>query len=183
MDLRKKTLAILFGVIIGIIIVFTVFSFTFFLDNYRKIETGYVTDYSNLVSQNVIKEMDNLDLIIRPWGAWDDMYNFVGGGTVDSIKSTFGDTQFINRRLDFIIVTNTQGDILFGEGFDREKNTPTPLRSDLISELGRQGSPLRNLVTITQPSGFLSLPQGTVLLSSYPILRSDFSHAPLFFQA
>jgi PAS domain S-box-containing protein len=178
MDLRKKTLAILFGVIIGIIIVFTVFSFTFFLDNYRKIETGYVTDYSNLVSQNVINEMDNLDLIIRPWGAWDDMYNFVGGGTVDSIKSTFGDTQFINRRLDFIIVTNTQGDIVFGEGFDREKNTPTPLRPDLISELGRQGSPLRNLVTITQPSGFLSLPQGTVLLSSYPILRSDLSGPP-----
>jgi PAS domain S-box-containing protein len=178
MDLRKKTLAILFGVIIGIIIVFTVFSFTFFLDNYRKIETGYVTDYSNLVSQNVKNEMDNLDLIIRPWGAWDDMYGYLGGEKADPIKSTFGDAQFINRRLDFIIITNTQGDIVFGEGFDREKNIQTPLRPDLISELGRQGSPLRNLVTITQPSGFLSLPQGTVLLSSYPILRSDLSGPP-----
>lgn len=173
MDLRKKTLTILFGVIIGIIILFTVISFTFFLDNYRKIETGYVTDYSNLISQNVKNEMDNLDLIIKPWGAWDDMYGYVGGEKVDPIKSTFRDSQFINRRLDFIIITNTQGDIVFGEGFDREKNKQTPLRPDLISELARQGSPLRNLVTITMPSGFLSLPQGTVLLSSYPIIRSD----------
>jgi PAS domain S-box-containing protein len=178
MDLRKKTLAILIGVIICIIILFTVISFTFFLDNYRKIETGYVTDYSNLIAQNVKNEMDNLDLIIRPWGAWDDIYGYVGGEKVDPIKSTFGDKQFINRRLDFIIITNTQGDIVFGEGFDRVKNKQTPLRPDLISELARQGSPLRNLVTITQPSGFLSLPQGTVLLSSYPILRSDSSGPP-----
>jgi PAS domain S-box-containing protein len=178
MDLRKKTLAILIGVIICIIILFTVISFTFFLDNYRKIETGYVTDYSNLIAINVKNEMNNLDLIIRPWGAWDDMYGYVGGEKVDPIKSTFGDKQFINRRLDFIIITNTQGDIVFGEGFDREKNKQTPLRPDLISELARQGSPLRNLVTITQPSGFLSLPQGTVLLSSYPILRSDSSGPP-----
>ena len=69
MDLRKKTLCILTGVIIGIIIIFMVISFTFFLDNYRKIEASYVTDYSNLVEQNVKNEMDNLDLIVRDWGA------------------------------------------------------------------------------------------------------------------
>ena len=178
MDLRKKTLAILIGVIIGIIILFTIISFTFFLDNYRKIETTYVTDYSNQVAQNVKNEMDNLDLIIRPWGAWDDMYGYVGGEKVDPIKSTFGEAQFINRRLNFIIIANNQGDIVFGEGFDREKNKLTPLRADLISEIARQGSPLRNLVTSTMPSGFLSLPQGTVLLSSYPILRSDFTGPP-----
>jgi Predicted periplasmic ligand-binding sensor domain len=171
MDLRKKTLAILFGVIIGIIIVFTVFSFTFFLDNYRKIETGYVTDYSNLVSQNVINEMDNLDLIIRPWGAWDDMYNFVGGGTVDPIKSTFGDTQFINRRLDFIIVTNTQGDIVFGEGFDRENGSN--LRAWPSGLTAQESCHPYPAIRFSQPSSG----NGIAFIIPYPPQRSQRSAA------
>jgi PAS domain S-box-containing protein len=178
MDLRKKTIVILAGVILGIIIITTAISFTFFLEDYRNIEEIYVTDYSNLVAQNVKYEMDNLDLVIRPMGVSDDMYGFIAGERVDSIKSNFGAAQFIKNRLNFIIITNEQGDIVYGEGYDLEKNTPTPLRADLISELARQGSPLRNLVTSTMPSGFLSLPQGTVMLSSYPILRSDFTGPP-----
>ena len=175
MDLRKKTLCILTGVIIGIIIIFMVISFTFFLDNYRKIEGSYVTDYSNLVEQNVKNEMDNLDLIVRDWGAWDDTYAFVAGERVGYFQSNPGEAPFKNLRLNFIIITNKQGDIVYGEGFDLEKNTLTPLRSDLVAELARQGSPLRNLVTTSMPSGFLYLPQGTVMLSSYPVLRSDFT--------
>ncbi|HUW86226.1 MAG TPA: CHASE4 domain-containing protein, partial [Methanoregula sp.] len=175
MDLRKKTLCILTGVIIGIIIIFMAISFTFFLDNYRKIEAGYITDYSNLVDQNVKNEMDNLDLIVRDWGAWDDTYAFVAGERVGYFQSNPGEASFKNLRLNFIIITNRQGDIMYGEGFDLEKNTLTPLRSDLVAELAREGSPLRNLVTVTMPSGFLYLPQGTVILSSYPVLRSDFT--------
>lgn len=178
MDLRKKTIVILAGVILGIIIITTAISFTFFLEDYRKIEEIYVTDYSNLVAQNVKYEMDNLDLVIRPMGVSDEMYGFIAGERVDGIKSNFGAAQFIKNHLNFIIITNEQGDIVYGEGYDLEKNTPTPLRADLISELARQGSPLRNLVTSTMPSGFLSLPQGTVMLSSYPILRSDFTGPP-----
>ncbi len=175
MDIRKKTLFILTGFIIFIIIIFMVISFSFFLDNYRKIEETYVTDYSNLVEQNVKNEMNNLDVIVRDWGAWDDTYAFVAGERVGYFQTNPGEAPFKNLRLNFIIITNRQGDIVYGEGFDQEKNTLTPLRSDLVAELARDGSPLRNLVTTSMPSGFLSLPQGTVMLSSYPVLRSDFT--------
>jgi PAS domain S-box-containing protein len=175
MDIRKKTLFILTGVIIFIIIIFLIISFTFFLDNYRKIEATYVTDYSNLVAQNVKNEMNNLDVIIRDWGAWDDTYAFVAGERVGYFQSNPGEAPFKNLHLNFIIITNRQGDIVYGEGFDSEKNALTPLRSDLVEGLARDGSPLRNLVTTSMPAGFLSLPQGTVMLSSYPVLRSDFS--------
>jgi len=175
MDLRKKTLFILASVILCIIIIFMVASLTFFLENYQKTEASYVTDYSNLVDQNVKNEMNNLDMLIRGWGVSNETYDFVGGERINYVQSNLGDESFKNLQLNFIIITNKQGDIVYGEGFDLVNQKPTPLRSDLVAELAREGSPLRSLVTTTMPSGFLALPQGTVLLSSYPILRSDFT--------
>ncbi|HZK29906.1 MAG TPA: CHASE4 domain-containing protein [Methanoregula sp.] len=175
MDLRKKTLGILTGVIIGIIIIFMVISFTFFLDNYRKMETGYVTDYSNLVLQNVQNEMNNLDMIVKDWGPWDDTYAFVAGEKPDYVAVNLGKPAFQNLRMNFILITNNQGDILYGEGYDLEKQVITPLRPDIVAELSREGSTLRNLVTTSQPGGFLNLPQGPVILSTYPVLHSDYT--------
>ncbi len=173
MDLRKKTLSILVVAFICIITIFLVLSFTFFLDNYQKTEASYVTDYSNLVKQNVVNELYNLDLIVRDQGLSDNAYAYVAGENADYVQSNLGEAAFRNQRLNFIIVMNKQGDMVYGKGFDPEKNTLTPLRSDLVAELAREGSPLRDLVTTTEPAGFLELPKGTVMLTSYPILRSD----------
>ena len=175
MDIRKKTLGILIGVIICIIIIFMVISFTFFLDNYRKMETGYITDYANLVHQNVQNEMYNLDMIVKDWGPWDDTYAFVAGEKPDYVSVNLGKPALQNLHLNFIIITNNQGDIIYGEGFDLKNGVVTPLRPDIVSELGREGSTLRKLVTVSQPGGLLNLPQGPVILSTYPVLRSDFS--------
>jgi sensor domain CHASE-containing protein len=139
MDLRKKTLGILTGVIIGIIIIFMVISFTFFLDNYRKMETGYVTDYANLVDQNVRNELYNLDMIVKDWGPWDDTYAFVNGEKPDYVEVNLGKPALQNLHLNFIIITNNEGDILYGEGFDLKNGVVTPLRPDIVAELARDG--------------------------------------------
>jgi PAS domain S-box-containing protein len=173
MDLRKKTLSILVVAFICIILIFLVLSFTFFLDNYQKIEASYVTDYSNLVEQTVENDLYNLDLIVRDQALSDNAYAYVAGENADYVQSNLGEAAFKNQRLNFIIVINKQGDMVYGKGFDPEKNTLTPLRSDLVSEFAREGSPLRDLVTTTEAAGFLELPKGTVILTSYPILRSD----------
>jgi PAS domain S-box-containing protein len=175
MDLRKKTLGILTGVIIGIIIIFMVISFTFFLDNYRKMETGYVTDYANLVHQNVRNEMYTLDMIVKDWGPRDDTYAFVAGEKPDYVSINLGKPPLQNLHLNFIIITNTKGDIIYSEGYDLEHQVVTALRPDIVTELARDGSTLRNLVTVSQPGGLLNLPWGPVIISTYPVLRTDFT--------
>jgi sensor domain CHASE-containing protein len=114
MDLRKKTLFILASVILCIIIIFMVASLTFFLENYQKTEASYVTDYSNLVDQNVKNEMNNLDMLIRGWGVSNETYDFVGGERINYVPSNLGDESFKNLQLNFIIITNKQGDIVYG---------------------------------------------------------------------
>jgi PAS domain S-box-containing protein len=178
MDIREQTRLILTGVIISVIIVIMVISFTVFLDNYRKIETGYVTDYSNLVDQNVKNEIYSLDVTVKDWGPWDDTYAFVTGEKEDYIKVNLGATTFQNLDLNFIIITNTQGDVVYGQGFDRETRKLTPLRSDVVEELARKDSPFHNMNLESRSSGLLNLPQGLVLISTYPIVHSDFSGPP-----
>ena len=175
MDLRKKTLGILTGVIIGIIIIFMVLSFTFFLDNYRKIEIGYITDYSNLVQKNVQNEMYNLDMIVKDWGPWDDTYAYVAGEKPDYVAVNLGKPALQKLQLNFIIITDNKGDILYGEGYDLKNDVVTPLRPDIVAELAREGSTLRNMVTVSQPGGLLNLPRGPVIMSTYPVLRSDYT--------
>jgi PAS domain S-box-containing protein len=103
----------------------------------------------------------------------DGAYAYVAGENTDFVQSNLGEAAFKNQRLNFIMVINKQSGMVFGKGFDLEKNTLTPLRSDLVAELAREGSPIRDLVTTTEPAGFLELPKGTVILTSYPILHSN----------
>lgn len=178
MDLRKKALIVLTAVIIGIIVIFLAISFTYFLDNYRKIETIYITDYSNLVNQNMHNEIYNLDVIVKDWGPWDDTYEFAAGKKPDYVQTNLIVSTYQYLNLDFIMITNTQGEVLYAQEYDSERNELIPLRPDLVAESARGDSPFRNMDINNRSNGFLNLPEGMVIFSSYPIVHSDFNGTP-----
>ena len=94
------------------------------------------------------------------------------------IESNLGKETFEDQHLNFIIITNSKRVIIYGKGFDEETKTFTSLRQDLVSELSHNTSPLYNLNPEKTVSGFLNLPHGMVIVSSYPIVKSDFSGTP-----
>ena len=175
MDLRSKALFGLIGIFIIIVSILTVLSFTVILGNYQDLETAHVRGEMNLINNNIDGEVNNLQSNAPDWGAWDDTYAYARGEMPDYPKINLVNATFKTLRTNFIIITNREGTVIYGQGYDLVSDTPAPLRPDLVSELAQDRAfPLKS-GEAGGVSGFLNLPEGPVILSEYPILHSDYS--------
>jgi PAS domain S-box-containing protein len=179
MNLRQKSLFVLFAVFIFVIAVIILVSSVIFLGSYEKLESDHMQETMVLVTNNVNSEIANLHVLVTDWAPWDDTYLFVQGQKSDYIELNLIDETYSSLRLNFIIITDGQGNIVYGKGFDSQKNVMTLVPDSLVKELGDINSPLRNIDTKDKISGFLNLPDGPVLITAHPVLHSDFTGPPM----
>jgi PAS domain S-box-containing protein len=174
-DLRYKALYGLIGIFILTVGILSALSFTVILGDYHDLESDYVRGEMNLIMNNIEGEIKNLESNVQDWGAWDDTYAYVRGEQPDYPKINLVNATFKTLRTNFIIITDKEGRITYGQGYDLVSETPVPLRADLESELAGDRARYRITGKIDGISGFLNLPEGPVLLASFPILHSDYS--------
>ncbi|MDD5025019.1 MAG: CHASE4 domain-containing protein, partial [Methanoregula sp.] len=179
MDIRKKSLIILSGIIIVVILIFIVFSSTIFLDSYRNLESDHVRDNMDLILKNSNTEIANLNSTVGDWGPWDDTYMFVNGDNPSYIANNLIPATYDNLYLNFVAIVNNEGKIVYGQGYDLKNHELTPLRPDLVAELAKSDSPLKNTNISARVGGLLDLPGGMVLVASHPIVKSDYSGEPV----
>ncbi len=178
MDLREKTLLSLTGALMLILIGIIIFSSTILLRSYENLEASHVSDTVDLTLNNVNNEIANLNAIVTDWGPWDDTYSYIKGQKSDFISTNLRKETYESLRLNFVIITDTNGTIVYGEGFDATAGTMTALSSGLVRELANAGSPLTNTTLNRKVSGFLNLLEGPVIITAHPVLHTDFSGPP-----
>jgi len=174
-DLREKALWGFVGVIIVTMVVLASLSFFLIAGSYLDLESTYVRSDVNLVTKSIDSELKSLKSNTPDWGAWNDTYNFVLGENPDFVTANLGNTTFKTIRANFIIITDREGRIRYGRGYDLVSDTPAPLRPDLVAELEKGQILVRTLGGTEGISGFLDLPQGPAILSSYQVLHSDYT--------
>jgi len=178
MDLREKTLFSLIGALMLILTGIIIFSSTILLGSYEKLEASHVSDTVDLTLNNVNNEIANLNAIVTDWGPWDDTYSYIKGEKSDFIFTNLQKETYESLRLNFVIITDTNGTIVFGEGFDATAGTMTPLSSGLVREVANAASPLTNTTLNKKASGFLNLLEGPVIITAHPVLHTNFSGPP-----
>ena len=175
MNLRGKTLITLSSAFIIIIFILLIFSSGIFLKSYQDLETNQVQETVRLVNTNVNNEITNLNSIVRDWGPWDEEYAFADGNNTGFVELNLVEETYKTLRLNFIVITDKDGEILYARGFDLETNEFTIPPPGLIHELTNTSSPLLTVDENRQYSGFLNSPEGPVIVSSHPILHSDYT--------
>jgi len=178
MDLREKTLLSLVGALMLILLGVIIFSSTILLGSYENLEASHVSDTLDLTLNNVNNEIANLNAIVTDWGPWDDTYSYIKGQKSDFISTNLRKETYESLRLNFVIITDPNGTIVFGEGFDATAREMTPLSSGLVRELANADSPLTNTTLNKKVSGFLNLLEGPVIITAHPVLHTDFSGPP-----
>ena len=185
MKLREKTLLMISGIILAVILIFIFLSSSIFLKSYENLESNHLNETTDLLLKNVNNEMWNLNSIVLDWGVWDDTYRFVSGDRDFApayVETNLPNFTFINLHLNFIIMVNSSGAIQYGQGFDFEKMDFAPLRPDLLAEVADRESRFNSLTSQMDPhmpvTGFLDLPEGIVVITACPIVRSDYSGPP-----
>ena len=135
-DLREKALWGLVGAIIATMVILASLSFFIIMGNYLNLESTYVRSNVNLVTKNIDSEIKSLESNTLDWGAWDDTYDFVQGTNPDYVQANLVNATFKTLRANFIVITDRNGTIRYGQGYDLVSDKPEPLRPDIITELG-----------------------------------------------
>jgi PAS domain S-box-containing protein len=177
MDIREKTIAGMIAIFAIVTIILLILSQTIFLDSYRAIEAKDVTDDIGMILANINSEFASLESSSSDWGPWDDTYEFARGKNPAYVEDNLAKNTYESLHLNFIIITDTRGTILYGQSYNFTDRSFSPLPVDLAQEITRESSPLRPADASTI-SGFLVLPATTAMAASYPVLHNDLSGPP-----
>lgn len=178
MTLRTKTLLIT-GITIGCLTLILLTSVgTLLSQKFAALETQDME--KNLKrSQNILAvQVKELDTVLSDWAFWDDAYDFVDTPSEEYIKKNLNDGTYAAQQLNFIVYTNRQGQIVYGQGFDLGQRQFMALPNGLMAHL-QPASPLLSLGgTDSYLRGIVLLPEGAVFIAARPILDTNRQKEP-----
>ncbi len=172
MTLRIKTLLII-GLALVIIVAAVYATSTFILMG------GFANVEEQDTRQNVERALaalsDDLAELMRSnrdYAAWDDTYAYIEDANEAYVQNNLADTTFSNLRLNMAVFVNTAGRVVYGKGYDLENDTEVAVPDSLYQHLTVDSPFLRLSDPNSGLTGIILLPEGPVLLSSWPIVTS-----------
>jgi PAS domain S-box-containing protein len=179
MQLRKKTLLIVCAALICLIVVLYATASTILLHDFQNLEGQYVRQDVARALDALDDDLSNLDTSAQDYAEWDDTYSFVNTGSEDFIKSNLVDSTFIYLRLNLFVLLDSNGKTVFSKGFDLKSKTEIPIPESLKQNLSsavldsETGSGAIDYRPPIPKTGVLTLPEGTLLIASKPVLDSN----------
>jgi len=124
-------------------------------------------------------DLRSLHTVTSDWARWDDLYAFIAGKRPEFIRVNVVDETFRNLRLNVMVFVHASGRVVASRGFDLERNARRgPASPSLQRFLEPGGVLVRHPDTKSSIRGVLLLPEGPLLVSSWPILTSE-GHGPI----
>ncbi len=122
-------------------------------------------------------ELDSLRATGNDWSAWDDTYYFTQDHSQPYIDNNLMNNTFTSLKVDLMMYYDLNGTLFYGKGYDyielRPFDTPESLNS--AESIIGQIHDLPEDSTYSDVQGILSLPEGVLLFSLNPIIKSDYT--------
>jgi signal transduction histidine kinase len=118
-------------------------------------------------------DLTELNSTAGDYAVWDDTYRFIQDGNPEFVRLYLNESTFSSLDLDFIVLVNTSHHIVFGERFNTTTKTSTPLPASLQYHLTHHTPLLQHQHPDSSLMGFLSLPEGFLMIVSRPIVTSE----------
>jgi signal transduction histidine kinase/sensor domain CHASE-containing protein len=143
----------------------------------RSLQQSEEQNVSMMVEQATITfdgELQRLDILNRDWATWDDTYNFVQfpSGNEDYLRVNFTDATFAEAGLNFILIIDNSGRLVYGEAFHLTAEEEVPIPGSLQEHISDEAL-VRHEGVQDGAMGIILLPEGPLLVSSRPILTSE----------
>ena len=172
MRLQSKMIAIVGVILIVTILVWVFVAETLYMNNYQQLERADVQNALDATRYSLGRSINEINASARDYAAWDDTYSFVVNNNTNYTRDNLVGTTFENLRLNFILIENTDGKIVFANSYDLVNSSFVALPSD-VARLASTSSPLffHNESAGTS-TGVLYTASGPLLIASQPILTS-----------
>ena len=173
MTIRRKTLTVI-GVTFAVLVaaVYAILQTTI-LPRFDEQEERSTRQDVRRAVEAMTARLDSLDRVTSDWAKWDDLYAFIAGRNAGFVATNVVDETFRNVGLDVMVFVHASGRVVEARGFDLKTEKRVPVSPGLLAELGA-GSPLLSRADTTSGiKGIVVLPEGPLLVSAWPILRSS----------
>jgi PAS domain S-box-containing protein len=178
MKLQRKTAIVFVTLLIGLMIICSLFISSITLASYSSLEQQYLTKDLSQAVNKLHDEEKTLSAFVSDWGPWDDSYNFVLGKKPEFVEVNLLPDTYKNLNMNLIIITNRTGGILYSGTWDGASDTVLPVPEFIVSSLDLN-NPLLNMTDPrTATTGILVLPDHPMIVASRPIVHTDFSGQP-----
>lgn len=172
MKLRRKTLSIVGITIAGLTGILYATSSNILLGSLIKAEEQEATQVVKGVLSVFGQTADDFNSRFADWSAWDDTYAFVQNRNSEFIASNLVPEGLANSRVNIAVFVNTSGKIVYGTGFDSEKQKLTPVPEALKRHISLGDPLLQHPHPKSSLAGILLLPSGPILITSRPIITT-----------
>ena len=129
----------------------------------------------NRAEKAIANDLENLSAIAGDWGAWDDAFDYVTGEYPAFEDSNLDRPTLTNLDLNLLVIYDARVDLIWGQASRGEADVSL----EELEILNAGSAALGILTTHTDPggqtNGLLNTGAGPMLISSWPITRSDSS--------
>jgi len=144
------------------------------LYNFANIEREEVRE-DTIQARNIIQaEMLQFNSTAGDYAGWDDAYNFMQDNNPKFVSSSLGEAFYTKLRLNLFCMITNDGRMLVGKAHDHDKNVHCPIPASILHHIKPGSLLLKHASPESVISGFLSLPEGLMMIVSRPILTSEY---------
>ncbi len=176
MTIRKKTLLIIGLTLFGLAVALSVSARFVLLRSFAELEQREVKKNVERALSAIEDELATLDQNCRASSMWDKLYAFMQDEDQDFIKVEIGQgltSDPAARRLNVVAYVQPSGKIVFGEGFDLNRQVETPFPDSIRQHLGSSGPLVNHASADSSVKGLLLLDEGPMIIVSRPILTTN----------
>jgi PAS domain S-box-containing protein len=172
-SLRGKTLAIVLAATIGLVGGLFLLSWFVLTRGFTNIEEDFARQNLGRASSALHNELDTLGRTTSEYASWDQTYAYLQGKNPTYVRTEFPSSSFMQLKINFVIILDNSGRMLFSKAFSLVKLEPAPLPAGIENHL-KPGSPLAfHKDESGNTAGILLLSSGPVLIDSRPVLTSN----------
>jgi len=174
MRIRQKTALVISIILAGltILVLLLVGSIMYSTSRHNEIQMAF----DRLMQANgaINNQISALLQTTTDYASWDDTYAYVKDRNPAFIESNFVDETFAKNRFWFVIITDTNGAVIYNKTYDLHTETTGPVSPDILGLLA-PGNPLIQHDDVeSAKSGFITATAGLFQVASRPILTSSY---------
>lgn len=172
MTLRRKTLLYIGITIMCLLAFLYIVSSTFLMNGFIQAEKDDTYKNVQRVNEAFSDDINQIDIVCKDYAGWDDTYQFITDSNEEYINTNLINATFTNLNLNIMLFFNSSGGLVYGNAYDfvDEEDMPIPAA---LRDLPPDDRLLIHNDTESNYQGIFQLSEGTVLITSQPILKSD----------
>lgn len=174
MRLRNKlllTLAVL-AVVAFLVIIVAVNAFV--LPAFERAEREEVGEGLTRALNVINISISQLESSAKDWAYWDDTYQYLQDNNSEYLESNVVPGTFESLKVNLMLFLDPSGGLVLGKSYDYANREETPIPEGIYNKLEE----LASLAMLGGKSGVLMLPEGPVIFSVQPVLKSSMEGPP-----